>query len=70
MANKIREKVESEVTSNQSETTEAQNEPEVFDERVPEPETIVSEIADQSPKQDNNDEPAELPNFSNTPLQR
>ena len=66
MANKIREKVESEV--DQSEPTE--NEPEESDERVPEPEVIVSEKNDDSSKQDNNDEPAELPNFSNTPLQR
>ena len=64
MANKIREKVESEV--DQSEPTE--NEPEEFDERVPEPE--VSEKTDDSSKIDNHDEPAELPNFSNTPLQR
>ena len=42
MANKIREKVESEL--DQSEPTE--NEPEEFDERVPEPEVIVSEKSD------------------------
>ena len=64
MANKIREKVKSEV--DQSEPTE--NEPEEFDERVPEPE--VSKKTDDSSKIDNHDEPAELPNFSNTPLQR
>ena len=69
MANKIREKVEPEV--DQSETTEnPEPEPEEFDERVPEPEVQVSEKTDDSSKQDNNDEPAELPNFPNTPLQR
>ena len=42
------------------------------DERIPEPEIITSEQADESPKQDTiaKDEPADLPNFSNTPLQR
>ena len=69
MANKIREKVESEV--DQSETIEnPEPEQEEFDERVPEPEVLVPEKADDSSKQDNNDEPAELPNFPNTPLQR
>ena len=72
MANKIRERAESDVRSTtQSETTEARNES-AEDERIPEPEIITSEQADESPKQESiaKDEPADLPNFSNTPLQR
>ena len=72
MANKIRERAESDVrSSNQSETTEARIELE-DDERIPESEVFIPEKTSEPSKQDiiANDEPADLPNFSNTPLQR
>lgn len=65
MANRIR--AESEIKSNQSELTE--NISKEVDERVPEPEVVTSEITVECPNQENIDEPADLPKFSNTPLQ-
>ena len=72
MANKIRERAESDVRSpNQSETTEPRIELE-DDERIPESEIFIPEKTSETSKQEiiANDEPADLPNFSNTPLKR
>ena len=73
MANKIRERAESDVrSSNQSETTEPRIELE-NDERIPESEIFIPEKTNEKTSEQEiiaNDEPAELPNFSNTPLQR
>ena len=68
MANRIR--AESEIKSNQSEPTE--NISKEVDERIPEPEVVTSEITAESSTQENidHDKPADLPKFSNTPLQR
>ena len=72
MANKIRDRAESDVrSSNQSETTEPRIELE-DDERITESEIFIPEKTSETSEQEiiANDEPADLPNFSNTPLKR